>query len=61
VLAKLLLASSAIALGPAGEAQLLTPTSIPTGLWAYSAGAGQQFGSGVQINTLGNLGLHSPP
>ncbi len=48
---KPLFVSSAIALGPAGEAQLLTATSLPTGLWGYSAGAGQQFGSGVQIAT----------
>ncbi len=43
--------SSAIALGPSGEAQLLTATSLTTGLWGYSAGTGQQFGSGVEITT----------
>ncbi len=48
---KPLFVSSEIALGPAGQAQLLTATSIPTGLWGYSAGAGQQFGNGVEITS----------
>ncbi len=48
---KPLFVTAALALGPAGEAQLLTATSIPTGLWGYSAGAGQQFGSGTEITS----------